>query len=303
MGGGGSGSSNNTTTVYQNADPWSQQQGYLKDIFQQSQNAYNSGQLAPPYYPGNTLAPMSDATSQALALQEQRALNGNAGMTAAQNQLAQTMSGEYLQNNPFMNSDGNPQLDSMVQRAIGQTNAGVAGNFAQAGRYGSGAFNAAANDAAGNVATQMYGEAYDNDMNRMLSAWNTERDNQIKGMLFAPQLAAADYQDIAALSEVGTARENYQQDQINADMDRYNYEQGRESLALQNYLNLISGNFGSQGSSTTEGGSSANSNPLGGILGGALGGGGLGLMLGGSSGYGLLGSLLGGATGGLLNLF
>jgi hypothetical protein len=403
MGGGKSsgGGGESTSTVYQNADPWVGQQPYLKEIFSNAQNLYKNGGLAPEYYTGNTLAPMDAATSKALALQEQRALSGNAGMNAAQGQLASTMSGQYLNNNPFADPNtspdflsqyqaggnaplstyaqetgmpsflqtfgqeqGNPQLDAMVQRAIGQANAGVAGNFAAAGRYGSGAFNAAANDAAGNIATQMYGQAYDQDQNRALSAWsddqnrrlaaddamknrnlsawdstqnrqlsawdstqnrdlsawgqnqsnqlsawnsaldrqlsayNTERDNQMKGMLFAPELAAADYQDISALSEVGTARENYAQDKINADMDRYNYNADRDALGLQNYMNLVSGNYGSQGSSTSTV-PEARSNPLGGALSGALGGGALGLMLGG----GPIGAGVGAGLGGLLSLF
>jgi hypothetical protein len=142
-------------------------------------------------------------------------------------------------------------------------------------------------------------------LNRQLSAYNTERDNQMKGMMFAPQLAEADYQDIAALSEVGTARENYGQDQINSEMDRYNYTANRDALGLQNYLNLVSGNYGSQGSSSASGSvSGAKSNPLGGILGGALSGAGLGSMLGSGTSLGSgYGSLLGGIGGGLLSLF
>ena len=297
MGGGGKGGSSSSTTT-QKVEPWSGQKPYLYDIYGTAQHLFQNGSFAPEYYPGNTVAPMDDATKQALALQEERALGGNAGMTAAQNQLAQTMSGDYLNKNPFMQSEGNPELDAMVQRAIGQANAGTAGNYASAGRYGSGAFNAAANDAAGNIASSMYGQAYDNDQNRKLSAWNNERNNQIKGMMFAPQLAAADYQDLAALSEVGTARENSAQELINADVDKYNYDANQPASNLQGYANLIygSGSPGMSGSSSSSGG---RNNPLGGALSGGLAGGGLGYLL----GQGSTGGLIGAGLGGLLGLF
>ena len=107
--------------------------------------------------------------------------------------------------------------------------------------------------------------------------------------------AAADYQDIAALSEVGTARENYAQQQINADVDRYNYDANRDALGLQNYANLIQGNYGMSGSSTSTG--QTRNNPLGGILSGALAGGGMGMNMSQSGWGGLLGAGLGGLLG------
>jgi hypothetical protein len=155
-----------------------------------------------------------------------------------------------------------------------------------------------------NQANQL--SAWDSGLNRQLSAYNTERDNQMKGMMFAPELAAADYQDIAALSEVGTARENYAQDQINAGMDRYNYNANRDALGLQNYMNMVSGNYGSQGSSTATGSTgAAKSNPLGGALSGGLSGAGTGAMIGSIvPGLGTgIGALIGGVGGGLLGMF
>lgn len=352
MGGGGKSGGGSSSTTVQKADPWKAQRPYLKEMFKQSQKLYKSGELAPAYYSGQTVAGMDPATSAALDMQEQRALAGNAGMLSAQAQLSDTMSGKYLNStpfsadaqnpfadaanpfagadNPFANTSGNPQLEAMVQRAIGQSNAGVNSGFAGTGRYGSGAHAAAMNDAAGNIATRMYGQAYDQDMNRnleawnanmnreygawdanrgreygawdagqnrALSAWNTERDNQIKGMMFAPQLAQADYQDIASLSEVGTARENYAQELLNADIDKYNYEASRPSTALQNYANLIQGNYGMSGSSTSSG-SAGRGNPLGGVVSGGALGAGLGLMSGGT-----INPWVSAGVGGLLGLF
>jgi hypothetical protein len=35
-------------------------------------------------------------------------------------------------------------------------------------------------------------------------------------------------------------------------VDRWNYNQQKDMLALQNYLNLVGGSYGGQGESTTE---------------------------------------------------
>jgi hypothetical protein len=172
----------------------------------------------------------------------------------------------------------------MVQQATGQALSSVNGNFAQAGRYGSGAHEAAAGDTAANIATQMYGQAYDQD-----------RDRQVKAMALAPTLAQADYQDIAALSEAGTARENYQQELINAAIDKYNYESGRPLSALQNYGALVQGNYGMSGTSTASQ-NAGKSNPLGGAVGGAMSGAALGSIFPG------IGTAVGAVGGGLLGL-
>jgi hypothetical protein len=279
---GGKGGGGGSQTVQQKADPWAGQQPYLNNLFSRAENLYQQGQLAPGYYPGQTVADQDPWTSQALRMQADRAMNGSEVTRAAQDQLVQTLKG----------GDTNPYLEKMVQQAAGQALSSVNGNFAQAGRYGSGAHEAAAGDTAAGIAAQMYGQAYDQD-----------RDRQIKAMSLAPTLAGMDYQDISALSEAGTARENYRQELINAAVDRYNYEAGRPLSALQNYGALVQGNYGMSGSSTATQ-NAGRSNPLGNILGGAISGGAAGSMglLGGSIG-GPLGALGGGLLGGLLSLF
>lgn len=306
----GGGSGGGGTTVNK-TEPWDEQKGYLSNVFEGARILHDTNALSPDYYPGQTYAGMDGATYWALEAQQERAMNGSSALRSSHNLLDATTSGEFLNNNPFENAEipgflntDNPYLDAMTQRAVAQANAGVAGNAAASGRYGSGAFHAAANDAAGNIATQMYGQAYDNDQNRRLSAWqsnqqrfadawNAERANQMKGLALAPQLSAADYQDLAALAEVGTARENYRQMEIDADIDRHNYDANREYMAWQKYADFINGNYGA--TQTTKGGG-VRSNPLGGAMAGATSMGGLGYMLGGQN-YGMAGAGIGGLAG------
>lgn len=289
MGGGKSSGSSSTTTT---SEPWSAQKPYLKDIYQQAQGLYNSGGMAPNYYSGDTVAERDPYTQQAIDLQAQRALEGSATVDSANSYVQNLLSGDMLTNNPF-SSATNPYLDDMVSRAVSQTMTGVSSQFSGAGRYGSGAQAAASADAAGNVATDMYGQAYSSDMDRYASVYNNILNNMTSGAGLATSLANQDYVDLAALAESGSANEDYAQQLINADVDKYNYQSTQGLTALQNYMNLIQGNYG--GTSTTTG-STGSGSTFGNVAGSALSGAGLGSLLGIGSGYGAL-------TGGLLGLF
>lgn len=262
----------------------------------------------------------------------------------------------------------NPWLDKMYQRANSQQQAALNSQFSGSGRYGSGAHTASAADASGNLAADIYGNAYENDANRRLQAnqsaaqlygnyadagaerqsnnaqsyanmWGTFDQNNadrqlnaatnsgnlynsamqsnadrqldaaksagglwndyvgtIAGNLGAGQsLANQGYTDAAMLGEAGSALDDYNQNLINADIDRWNYNQNRDLQALSNYNQFIQGNYGGTSTSTgkTNGGSGSR---VGGLLGGALAGAGIGSSIGGPAG-GAIGAGLGGLAG------
>ena len=96
-------------------------------------------------------------------------------------------------------------------------------------------------------------------------------------------------------------KDDYQQQLINAAIDRYNYEVQRPLQALSTYNQLISGSYG--GTSTAQGQQAAGSR-LGSTLGGAMTGAGIGAALSGASGaaalaspWGIGGAVLGGMLG------
>ncbi len=333
MGSSGGGS----TTTVQKADPWSGQQPYLQDIFSEAKNLYDSGMLAPSYYPDQTVAPQSAWTQQALQMQADRALAGSASVEAAQDAVDAVVAGSTFRQSAGLNAleglaqrdfnAGNtglgvlegmaqgtsPYLDSLYQDASREALSAINGNFSRAGRYGSGAHAAASADAAADLAAQMYGAAYTQQMDaaaRAADAYNAGLAQQIDaaqgaGQLYssgvaqqlagagvAQQLAGQTYADASALAQAGAAQDSYRQQLINADVERWNVEQQKALQALNNYNQLIQGNYG--GTTTTTGQQTPSAKTT---LGTMATGAALGSSLG-----GVPGGILGALGGGLLSL-
>jgi hypothetical protein len=77
-----------------------------------------------------------------------------------------------------------------------------------------------------------------------------ERARQMAAVNAAPGMANADYFDINQLLKVGQAGESYDLSKLQADMNRFNYEQNLPQMKLSNYANLFSNV--PQGSQTTQ---------------------------------------------------
>ena len=277
------GSKTTTNTV---SEPWSGVQDYLKSGYESASSLYDKG--APKYYGGNLVAPMSGYTSGALDSMANRAAQGSDLTRSAQGQLQSTMRGDYLNaGNPYFQNAVSAATRPVVDAFNKTVMPGIDSGFSAAGRYGSGAHALASSDAGNNLMTQV-GDissqmAYDN--------YSAERDNQIKGMLFAPDLANQDYIDINALGQAGQGYDSYNQSLIDADLQKYNYNQSKDWNYLNDYIGLLNGAVG--GSSTT---TSPVQRPN--IFTSALGGATTGFGIG-----GLPGAMLGGGLGLLGGLF
>lgn len=200
----------------------------------------SNNRLAPEYYPGQMIATDSPETQTALQARTSRALYGSPLTAAAQGELTKTLGGQYLNSNPYLDAMYNQAARNTVNKYNEIVNPGIDSAFTSAGRFGSGAYAQARNQAdrtaaseLGDLAANIYGTNYAN-----------ERANQIKGMLYAPELANQDYYDINQLSSVGDYKTNLAQQQIEADKAKYDYNAQRDLIALQNYQNLIQGNYG-----------------------------------------------------------
>lgn len=286
------GSSNTTTKSV--SEPWSGVKPYLTSAYKDAQNIYNQG--APGYYSGQLIAPQSADTQAALSSLAQRGANGSDVTRAAQGQLQDTLSGTYLNGETpgfqgALNAATRPIIDNYTKTIM----PGLDSNFSSAGRYGSGAHAMAEGDAANGLSNSIA----DTTSKMVYQNYGDERNRQIQGMLFAPELANQDYTDIQAQGQAGAAQDAYKQSLIDAELQKYNYNSNKDYNWASQYLGLLNGATG--GSQTTTQPKAA-ANPFTGALGGAgvgaqIGsiipglGTGIGALAGG--GLGLLGSLFG----------
>lgn len=178
-------------------------------------------------YGGQRYADLNPTQQLGIGMVQDRALNGSATMYGAENALNQTIAGQ-----------SNPYLDSMVNKAqasvLGNANAAAA----RSGSFGNSGIAEQAARQMGDIATSMYGQAYDADANRRLNA-----------IQMAPTFGNAAYQDANQLMNAG----QIMQDQNQQNLD-FNYGQFQEATNLPyKQLAAMSGVFGSNlgGTSTT----------------------------------------------------
>jgi len=250
-----------------NQSPWTDQQGYLREIFHNAQHNYVNRVNQQPYG-GQTYASFSPQTENALNMTEQRALAGSPIQRGANQQLMNTLNGDYLY--------GGPGFDAAFQAASNKITPMVQSAFNKGGRLNSGLAQQAQTSALADAFASQYGN---------------ERDRQIKSMLFAPDAAQSDYNDIKALAGVGQAREGQTQSQIDENMWRHQAQQEMPWDLLAKYSNLISGSYGGNQQTTGFKGNKGS-----GILGGAIGGAKAGSMVDPVWGT-IIGGLLGGGAG------
>jgi hypothetical protein len=232
-GGGGSGGGSQTSKTSSELDPTVRP--FVEYGLQEAKGLYQTP--GPSYFPGQTYIAPSAQTTASLQAATNRALAGSPLTQAGQAQQLGTVSGQYL-------SAGNPYftqaLAGPTQQATQAYNDAIRaaqGTASMAGRYGSGVSADIQNRAAqtlSNTLANKYGElAYQN--------YATERGLQNQAAVNAPQMAAADYADIQQLANVGKTAEGYQQTALQADIDRYNYEQNLPYQKLASYLGAAYG--------------------------------------------------------------
>lgn len=255
-------------------------QPFLSYGLTEAQRLYQAG--GPKYYPGQTYVSPSETTQAGLQALEQRARQGSGLLGGAQQQLAATMGGQYLTGNPFFQGAFQPAAQaatSQFQKAI----ADVTSAASKAGRYGSGAMQnlqgQASNQLAQKLANTAGTLAYQN--------YADERARQQAATMAAPQMAAADYQDIQNLLSAGQLREGYTGQQQQADIARYNYLQNLPQQNLATFLSGVYGNPMATLKSQTQTGA-ADTSTLQNVFGTAATIGGLYKNLGGATGIGNL---------------
>ena len=235
-GGGGSQQQQSTTGIDPILKP------YVSYGLEEAKNLYQGA--SPQYYAGQTYVDPSANTLSALTAAGNRATAGNPLLPAAQQQQQDVISGQYLNSNPYFNQALAGASQGATQTYMDAIKS-AQGGASMAGRYGSGVSadiqNRAANTLS-NTLANTYGQlAYNN--------YNTERGRQEAAVAGAPALANADYTDINQLLKTGQAQEDYANTALQADINRFNYNENLPTAKLNQYAQYLSGT--PQGSTTT----------------------------------------------------
>ena len=179
-------------------------------------------------YTGDRYADLNAVQNKGLGQTVDRAVNGSQTFDNAEGALNQQIQG----------GQGNPYLDSMVQRAQDSVKSNFNTSAINSGSFGNSGVQEAYTKQLGDVASQMYGQAYDGDQAR-----------QMQAISMAPQFANQAYTDADKLMGAGQVL----QDQSQQDKD-FNYQQFQEKQNLPyQQLAAMSGVFGSNlgGSAST----------------------------------------------------
>jgi hypothetical protein len=207
-------------------------QPYLSYGLTEAQRLYQAG--GPQYYSGQNYVSPSDATQTGLQALQARAQAGSPLTSTAQNQAYGTIQGDYLGGNPFFSGAFQPAAQAATT-AFNTAINDVTSQASKAGRYGSGAMQNLQGAAAGQLAQKLTGTAgqlaYQN--------YADERARQQAATFGAPALAEADYTDINKQLAAGQLGEGYQNQALQADMQKYNYNQQLPQTQLTNYLSNI----------------------------------------------------------------
>lgn len=247
-----------TTTQVQKSDPWWGQQPYLQDVMSRAQNLSTTN---PQYYPNSTVAPFNPLQQTGQAAEFAYGANGGSPAVGAATDFETNLeNGAYLDptKNPNWQSMANNVMASVVPQLEGQFTGGNQMNSPGAAY----AVSHGATDALGNLAGQQYG----NTLNLMNSgaAWA------------APGLQNANFASIAAMQDAGNQQQAQAQNQLTADVQRWNYNQTIPWNVLNSYASLVNGIPGGTTSLSTP---YFGPSPAVGALTGALGGAASGSMV------------------------
>ncbi len=217
------GSSGSATTT---SGPPAYLQPYYQQLASTGANMYQNN--APLYYPGNQVAPFSPLQEQGL---------GQIQSTASQpNTVGQTGQGYFnaLESGSLLNPATNPSLQGMAQLSDNQIMNNLSSEFAGSGRNIEASAPIQANQMA-NVASDIYGGAYNNTLNNMTGA-----------LPQASQLTAQSYMPGNALLSAGGQVQNQAQNLIGANQNAFGYYQNLPFQQMQGFGSLLSGVPGSQ---------------------------------------------------------
>lgn len=211
-----------------------------------SQIATQVGNTPYQAYTGQGVAGLNTQQQQAIDMIQQRATNGSPVMDQANSTLTGFLQGGQT----------NPYLDQMVgnaQRSVVDAYNMTARPAQIAAQVGSGSFGNSGlqqmqayqdgqlQNQLGQIATTMYGNAY-----------NTDQANKLSALNLAPTYGNQAYTDAGQLLNAGTTAQNNQQDQLDFQYQQFQNQQDYPLKQLQALTGVLGQNMGQK--TTTSGG-------------------------------------------------
>lgn len=234
------GSKSNTVTTNSQSGPWVGAQPYISDLYQNAAAINSRGPYQGPY-----ITQQSAFTPYAQQLTAQKASDPNSLTALSQNELGNTISGQYLdpKTNPYFEQSMNDALGQARSQFNSQYGGMAGGNLTNSG------FQEGLTRSLGNVATNAYSQNY-----------ARERQNQLEATRLAPSI---DYANIDRLSQIGAQQEARGQAEIGAQQQAYMAPWEN----LNQYAQALKTGSGSTGSAQTP----YFTNPAASNIGGAMG--------------------------------
>lgn len=226
-----SGKKSTTQTSTQSTSAPTYLQPYYNNAATDATNIYNN---AAANYPTQTVAGLSSDTQNALDMIRQRATAGSPVQAAGDQNYLDTINGNYLNasSNPYLQS----YMDAVNRSTTNQYNSttlpALQGAYAAAGRYGSNAYATQVSNSQQALAQALA----DSNATIGYNNYNDERTRQLTAATNAPTMAAADYNDANALNAAGVQEQQQNQNEIDANVAKYNFLNGG---ALSNYISML----------------------------------------------------------------
>ena len=218
--------------------PWEPQVPYILGGFSAAKDLYNRG--APAYYPKETLAgfdPSQDVAQKA-TLGYAMGPRTTAQQAAAENRLIQGLSGEVdtARFDPVMDYLGREMKSNLETDVL----PGIRQSLVQYQPGGSSRGDLVQAQAIAKANQQMLDKA----SQLTYGAYSDAQDRAQNYANLYPSIMSAPIGAYQAIDDVGAARRAMTQETINRDMARYNYEAQAPQRALQDYMAMITGDYG-----------------------------------------------------------
>lgn len=221
--GGGGGESRTVQDIPPELKPLASK--YASDAINLSNQAYTP-------FTGQRFADMNQTQMQGLDAITQRAMQGSQTVNNAETQLNDIIAG----------GNTNPYLDQMVGRAQDSVRSGFNTAAVNSGSFGNAGLAEQFQKGLGDVATSMYGNAYE-----------TDRGRQMQGIGMAQQFGNQAYTDAGQLLNAGQIMQDQQQQGLDFGYQQFQERQNDPYKKLA-AMSGVFGSFPGQSSTTTQSG-------------------------------------------------